>query len=457
MAMNSRSPIYTQTPIRIVFKTWILISLYASLHAQGARPSTLDSIPSNGVFSSLSSPETPFISLSPTEDTAVVSAKNLSPEVLATPMPVSALLGKGNAESQLKRKQLFLRSSLHNISGIGGYPLYALPIFSTDLVGVLSKTEADLQTRTSQTFASSYQYSTNKWSFSVILANTTLPYTSIQAVVKRFLKLSSTIRTPESIVSTRVGVIFKGNIAIADIVIVPRQIISNSSFVPFSNFGQHKNFSESQPIEIAKITPFGSSCAYQIVNETAALAPFQGYNSIYIQNLTTRSLETEILVRVGQTAFDMTLYLWQREDGLPIEVKVWILKSLLYVASLQISAAALLSLLEFEPFGDLFGDGSFDADTGLDTGFFVLGRLVGRFVVRLIATAIHIMSLSIWKEILAALLRPLQAMSAQASAWAMEGEIYGPDVLNDSYVVESEGRKGGVVARWQMWVGDNEE
>ena len=457
-AMNSEVFRHSQTPLKTLIKVWTLISLLPNSNAQGVLPSNLNPLRGNGVSSSLSLSETLYPWSSKTEGAAAVSIRDLSPNVLATLLPTSALPDKLNAGFQLDKKQLFLRSSIKNISGIGGYPLFALPIFSTDLVKLLSETKADVEKRVSQTLASAYQYSTNKWSFSVILANTTVPYALIQGAVTRFLKLSSTIKAPEDVVFTRVGVIYNGSTPIANIAILPYQIVSNSSFVPFSNFGQYKNFPASQPIEIIKVTPFDSSCAYQFVNQTAVLSPFQGHGLLEQQNFTTRSLEAEILVRVGQTAIDMSLYLWRREDGLPLEVKVWALKSVLYIASWQISAAALSGLFEFDPFSNLLKDGSFDENTELDTGFYVLGRLIARFIVRLIVTTAHILSLGVWKDIVTALLAPLQAMSADASAWAMEGEIYGPNVTNDSHAAKSEEKgKGNVVARWQIWIGDYEE
>ena len=114
-----------------------------------------------------------------------------------------------------------------------------------------------------------------------------------------------------------------GSIPIADVMIMPRPNSTNNSYVPFSSFGVHGNISsDSEPKEIATVTPFGSSCSYQVVNESAALAP--SLNPMNQQSmLKPRFLEPAALVHVVQTVFAFSIRLWRREDGIPAETKVW--------------------------------------------------------------------------------------------------------------------------------------
>ena len=453
-----------------IMKAWILFTLSVFSHARNSSNTAPSLLARDRVALILSSRESLYPWSFGCRDPAVISGRDLSPDVLATSVPVSGLSGKVNASLPKNEKTLLLRSSPHNISAIGGYTLFAVPIFFSDLMELLNGTQTDLRTRVSDESASSYQYNTTKWSFSVIVANTTLQYASFQAVVTRFIKLASKKATPDEIVSTRVGVLFNGSTPVAEINIMPCLIARNSSYVPFTGFGHNMNLSASQPTEIVKVTPFGSSCAYQFVNESTVLAPFQRYDLANTQNLTTRSLEAEMLVRIGQTAFDMSMRLYLRDDGLPVQVRVWVLKSLYHVALSEVGAMALLDILH-RPlvliFGnfytDIYRDPHFNDGVGLDTGFYVLGQLMARLIIRITQKATSavskILSLNIWRTVLETLLMPLQAMSADADAWAMEGEIYG--LTNEAD--ESDGMGGdkdgkkSVVARWQVWVGDYEE
>lgn len=379
-----------------------------------------------------------------------LSGRDLSPDILATSVPISVESGGEKTEISLDESTLHLRSSSHNITGIGGHPLFALPIMSSDLTELLSETQADLRTRVSNQFVSSYQYRTTKWSFSIVVANTTMQYVSFQAVLARFIKLSSTATESDETVYTRVGVILKGSAPIADIIIMPCQIIKNTSYVPFANFGNHHTLSTTQPVEVMKVTPYGSTCAYELLNETSALAPYLVHDFSSEQNLTARSLETEILIRIGETAYRMSMNLLYDRGGLPREAALWAITSIITIGYTQVIFATTMELFDL---WSLVG-GDFREDWGFDTGFYVVGRLLARFTIRTIRTVhtgIHMYRMPrwAWKDIVEALLRPLKGMPARERAWAMEGEIYGPGNAT------SEARD--VMARWQIWLGDYDE
>ena len=315
-----------RTPLNaLTAMIWLLYSLPAIACAQSS-PNAVSI--RNSISSRLFKTESLSAWSSKTEGVTVISGRNLSPDILASSVPVPAFRNNGKAGSHLNYKGLLLRSSSHNVSGIGQYPIFALPILSSELAEVLGKARADLQTRNNDMFASSYHVNTTKWSFIVVISNTTLHYASIKSVISRFLKLSSMTAAPQDIVSTRVGVILDGSIPVADITIMPYRTANNGSYIPFSDFG-HYNLSISQPDEVVEITPFGSSCVHQVVNETTALAPFKGHDPGAEHHLTPRSLETEIFVRVGETIYAMSIHLWRRPDGLPVQMKIWALKAII--------------------------------------------------------------------------------------------------------------------------------
>ena len=181
-----------------------------------------------------------------TRDTMIIDARDLSPDILATSLPVASIHNPDKKGQSLNDNGLLVRSSPSNASGIGGYPIYALPIISSDLADILSKTQADLQTRNGDLSTSFYLVNTTDWSFMVVIDNTTLPFAVIQKAVTHFVKLTSTTAGPQDIVSTRVGVLLNDNTPIADIFIVPRRPVSNSSDTPFTDFG-NQSLSTSYP------------------------------------------------------------------------------------------------------------------------------------------------------------------------------------------------------------------
>ena len=210
-----------------------------------------------------------------------------------------------------------------------------------------------------------------------------------------------------------------------------------------------------------KVTPFGSSCLYEIVNETTALAPFLGHHSMTEQNLSARSIETEILVRVGETVYAMSMDLWRREDGLPVQVKAWAAKAIVLIAYSQILIGAFKEVFDIEYLPHLYSGGYFDEGRELDTGFYVVGRLMARFVIRIVwehapANDPLTLMLNICVQIVAMLLKSLQEMGAEDNTWAMEGKVYGPGNATGGVNSKEDEEKRGkeVVAKWQIWMGN---
>ena len=255
-------PVMTVNPSYLIPRLMPLVTLLVvfwicSRTVSGARDAPISfSTPLLDIVSISHSKDAQMFELE-SDDTVSLLARDLSPDVLATAVPVASLTQKTEAQLHLENSKLHLRSSSRNVNGIAGYKIYSLPILASELTGLLDDTRTDLQNHDTNSKTPFYQFNTQKWYFSVITANISLHYIYIQAVVSRFVKLSSTSSSPTDITSTPVGVVLNGSTPIADVIIMPRPNATNHSHVPFSSFGVHGNTSSAdEPIEIATITPF---------------------------------------------------------------------------------------------------------------------------------------------------------------------------------------------------------
>ena len=446
---------------------WLLFGLHPIAYAYPSR-----SAASLNNFNSVRKLESRSLSALPfrTEDTFTIFDRDLSPDILASSVPVSSIQSHNKEDVNSNHNGLLLRSSSSNVSGVGGYPIFALPIMSSDLAEILSKTQADLQMRKGDLPASFYHVNTTDWSFWVTIANTTLHYDAIKAVVTRFLKLAFTTATPQDILSTRVGVILNNMTPIANIAIIPSRSVNNDSDIPFSNFGDYGP-STSQSNEVFQITPFGSTCAYQDVNETAALAPYLDHHSlIKHQDISPRSLETDMLAPFTHTALQVVYRLWRDPVyGLPVEVKLWAVKGALHIALWACSNLLLhelfnpMSPTQVDTITKKWKDANYYQNCTFDTGYYTVGRLMARLVIenakKSEATDPLTAMLKLNIEIIEAVMKPMEGMDPQDDAFAMEGEVYGPSNVtsrtNSTTLHEEGGRE--VVARWQLSVKDKEE
>ena len=84
-----------------------------------------------------------------------------------------------------------------------------------------------------------------------------------------------------------------GSDPIVDIIIIPCPAAVSTAYVPFANSRDHHNLSPSEPTKIIKVTFYGSSCSYEIIHESTALAPFLKSQSTL--NLTLRDLDNAML------------------------------------------------------------------------------------------------------------------------------------------------------------------
>ena len=438
---------------------WLFLSLIEIAHAQ-----TSQNASSTGNTVSSESPSK--------DDTTVIYGRGLSPDILATSVPYSSIHKPDQKGQVPERKGLVLRSSHRNVTGIGGYPLFALPIMSSDLAEIFSKTQADLDARDGNAPTSSYHVNTSDWSFSVITSNSTLHIAAVRSVLMHFRKLASTMADPQEIVRTRVGVLMNGSTPVADIVILPYRPVSNNSDIPFTNFGNHGS-STSRPNEVFHVTPYGSTCANQVVNETTTLAPYLHHDPTAKQNnlVKTRDLQREIMAPLGQTIYRIGYRLWRDPVyGIPVLVKAWALRGIILVALQLLTIQLGKELMDPIPPSEVgimpspfrLGGRNQTTNATLDTGYYPVGRLMARFVIQTMDSFEPAEPLGAILKLnyvfLKALARPMEDINAQDDTFAIEGEIYGPPSNKTNPGNGTRGGKGDqVVAKWQLSVRDAAE
>ena len=418
------------------------------------------------------------------EDEVTLAVRDMSPDILATSLPMPRTSGPTEHPPD---NSLKLRSSTHSVSGIDGHKLFAVPIFVADLISLLTHAAIDLKNLNDDEKTNFYQLNSTGWSFSVFAPYATLQYSLIKTIAARFLKLAL-VSSPSALSSTRIGVLRNGNRPLADIMIMPFAMMVNSSYVPFANFGGDQHFSSSQPTEIINIDPFGITCMREVVNETTELAPI--FNTIVNQNLTTRDIADRTLIRIGMTAFAMGVQLMHEnfnnfmdanemaailahEHAEAVEVAgVQLGEALVRVSTQLFRAVSLVALMHTYHPHILYAIPMYLNGTGplqtLDTGFYVLRNLAMRLVMETTKRndrgELIMLKQETWQRFLQRLIAPFndsegrtQMSSQNRSGWAMEGELYGPESGDTGL---EDGGDGGhnrqyVIGRWQLWIGDS--
>ena len=414
------------------------------------------------------------------EDTFLLSARDISPDVVATGVPSPLFFHRpGGPRRHPENKVLHLRSSLRNVSGLDGFTLQSLPILISELADLLSQTRADLQNHDADSKTPSYQFKL-KWSFSVITANQPVQYAYLQAVIFHFVNLLSPSYSPDEITYTRVGVIFNGTIPVANIIIMPLpNAATTNKHVPFSTFGEQSSSDNNgippnQPTEVLSVTPSGSTCIYRTVNESAALSPFSTTpwaHQSSSTNLQPRSLETEILTHLSQTAFALSFRLLRDDNGLPTETAAWAIKAIIFIATWQIYTLLNKTATEARLARQKYQQQEQAKKLiRLDTQMFEIAQMNVRLVAEITRKdfngSVEGLALRDWYAISMMMAGPV-GMEALRDAWAMEGEIYGPadgegrGDLGDGGTGRN-GSSGGnnsqvPLGRWELYVGGKEE
>ena len=370
-----------------------------------------------------------------------------------------------------------LRSSSRDITGYGGLKLYGLPVFSNDLSSLLTDTQADVDSRDINASTNLYQYNSTKWTFFVIAPRATIPYASIRAIVTR-LRIFVSSTPGKELTTTRVGVLLNGSNIVADVGIIPRSAAATKSSGPFTTAGEHevvvKNTS-TDPIEIVKFTPYDSICAYESINERSALSVFSDAPSptSHPNPRSARSIESQILARVAQTAYAISLRISRGAyDGHPVQIELWMVEVILAIAMIQLVFGMLVWSLAHDAIGDPELESALSDFCGinLDTGFYVLGKMVMRLIITITkrdsSGRVILLKRSTWRDLIQRLLAPLQGTStgSRDKGWAMEGEVFGPeegDMSQSTSMYETDAAWNNMtqveIGRWQLMVGDVDE
>ena len=123
--------------------------------------------------------------------------------------------------------------------------------------------------------------------------------------------------------------------------------------------------------------------------------------------------------------------------------------------------AALKKLFLTDFIGDPYLDRQIDEAHGLDTGFYVIGRLAARFLMEITRRDSEgrfvALKLATWRRLIGLLLAPLQEMGALDNAWAMEGEIYGPEDGDGNDTMHHGAGHQVLIGRWELYVGDYDD
>ena len=129
---------------------------------------------------------------------------------------------------------LHFASSIRNITTTNGDVLHSVPILTAQMHSILTTAKENLVNITGTLTTNFYQWNHTGWKFEVVAAsNETLQYAAISAVVTRMLFLMPSAEE-HNVTWTRLGKVERGDVAIADVVIIPLSPTTDSNTtVPF--------------------------------------------------------------------------------------------------------------------------------------------------------------------------------------------------------------------------------
>lgn len=211
---------------------------------------------------------------------------------------------------------LRLKSSTRNLTGVDGYILYASPILSTELIALLLATHDDLSMRRDGNDETNfYQFSHTAWSFQVAVSKRTLRYALISSVVTRFLRLVSG-QSEANITWTRVGCVYDDGEPMANVAILPTITDQETTYTGFNTIDSSPN--AGKPVKIMTISPIGIFNSTEIINPRA-LDMYHNYiaHDVPKRALSTTSFEREIILKVFDTGYYLTLEILGNPAGMP--------------------------------------------------------------------------------------------------------------------------------------------
>ncbi|KAL9595178.1 MAG: hypothetical protein Q9219_006601 [cf. Caloplaca sp. 3 TL-2023] len=323
---------------------------------------------------------------------------------------------------------LHLQSSTHSIVGVNGDTLYASLIETTKLLALLRSAEHDVDEKAQgETLTNLYQFNQSSWSFQVVVSDGKLHYRAIAVIIHRFIQLALG-ESNKPFIWTRVGCLYRGGQAMADVTILPVQSgEAKSAFVGYDII--HGSQLPRSPVPIMTVTPNGTINSTEVVNPNA----LDMYKDALITSLPKRqasSMEQVMALKVYDTGYYLTMGIRNQEGEMLRRAQVSFL-AIPITLSLCRWVLGLLARAVFEPWvSDLAGESSL-----LDSGSYRLGQMSARFILHVTARDHEGKLVAFKKEVLKAmvntLLVPLTRIQGQiAPIYAMGGEILGPDPVN---------------------------
>ena len=356
---------------------------------------------------------------------------------------------------------LNLKTSIQNITGVHGFPIFAVPILASQLRNILDGAEQDVSSHDNSEKATSYFYydQSHGWTFAVALLNHTLQYSNLLHVVQRFLELVPT-EPAERYTMTRVGVLTLDQNPVGDIAFFPTKITPNKTL---DNLPVPVDKNISQPINVTTITRNGPTPGAAI-DESRALATVQKLFNPDLPKRDDLPIDNHILIAVADTACNMALRIWRNPNRMfsITVVSAALLYSALMLAvtrfwfgvintgfyNMDIGTGRLVdvrvaaddlaathsdtsSLINVTWLSMLYLSGM---PTSIDSSSYRLGSAFARFAMWVTAVdqegRFVVLKPEMWIRFTNTLLDGLKRQGLYSFSYALYGSFFGPDVYN---------------------------
>ena len=156
------------------------------------------------------------------------------------------------ADHPVSESSLHFASSARKIAAVDGAILHSVPISTAHMYAVLRTAEQDLGNFANNSTTSYHEWSYKGWSFEVACsANETLQYSIIAAIITRILFLLPEV-DQKNVTWTRVGKVERGQVAIADVTLLPvAPDTSPTDAVPIDESQKSKDITNTTALEHA--------------------------------------------------------------------------------------------------------------------------------------------------------------------------------------------------------------
>ncbi|KAI4184210.1 MAG: hypothetical protein L6R41_004911 [Letrouitia leprolyta] len=337
---------------------------------------------------------------------------------------------------------LHLRSHDRSVACVNRAFLYAVQINATELLRLLLSTRDDLSAKAKgSSQANFYQFNHTNWSFNVAVANGTLGYNAILAVVSRFLRLFPSHDTPP-IIWSLVGCVYDGGEPVANVAILP--LNANQDLTSTDLGVADASPIPPTPVQVLTISPTGAVSSTEVVSSQA----LDVYKTNPPTTLPKRQMGGDVLRAFGTGLF-FTVRILRGNDGLVHQATVALMITPILIALCKWALGAIAGIF-FEPW---LGD-ELAKLYRLESGSYRLGQYTGRFLIygtardregRLVA-----LDIDTYKATAYAIVDPLlQISDRQMQIYSMGGEVLGPDSVNGT-------GKTVILGKWELRVERNE-